>query len=189
MICVQFWAPQYKRSPAKRSAEGHRDDEGQKHLSYEERLSDLGLFSLEKRRLRGDLINFYKYHKCGSQRDKDSLFSVVYGDRTRGNGYKFLWKLLSMCGRTSTWWGWWSAGTGCPGRLWILLLWRNLRATWTASCTACFRGLLWQRSWTRWSLEVPSSPYNSMILWYCERKGRWQRHVLYVTVLSFSTFA
>ncbi|KAJ7402755.1 hypothetical protein BTVI_83626 [Pitangus sulphuratus] len=61
---------------------------GLEHLSYEERLWEWALFSLEKRRLRGDIISSCKYLKRRYQEDADRLFLVVFSNKMRSNGHK-----------------------------------------------------------------------------------------------------
>jgi len=69
--------------------EGHRNDPRDwRTSSWEDRLRELGLFSLEKRSLWGDLRVAFQNLQEGYKKEEERLFSAVCCDRTRGNGFK-----------------------------------------------------------------------------------------------------
>jgi len=110
------------------------------HLSYEERLRELGLFSLKKRRLRGDLKNAYKCSKGRCQEDGARFFSVVPSDRTRGNGHKLRHRKFRLNMRKNFFtvrvmepWNRLPGGAGESPSLEIL------KPAWTWSCVTCSR--------------------------------------------------
>ena len=57
---------------------------GLEHLPYEERLRELGLFSLEKRRLQRDLIVAFQFLMGVYKQEGQWLFTRVDSDRTGG---------------------------------------------------------------------------------------------------------
>ncbi|KAK4832296.1 hypothetical protein QYF61_021695 [Mycteria americana] len=89
--CIQLRSPQGKKDMELLERVQRRATKiirGLDHLSYEERLRELVLFSLEKRRLQGGLIAALQYLKGAYRKDGDRLFIKAYSDRTRRNGFK-----------------------------------------------------------------------------------------------------
>jgi len=61
---------------------------GLEHLYCGERLTDLGLFSLEQKRLQGHLTETFQYFRGAYKQERDQSFIQYNTDKTMGNGFK-----------------------------------------------------------------------------------------------------
>ncbi|KAK4816725.1 hypothetical protein QYF61_021599 [Mycteria americana] len=115
--CVQFWAPQFKKDVKALECIQRRATklvEGLEGMSCEEQLRTVGLSSLEKRSLRGDLIALYSFLRRGSGEGSADPLSLESNDRMPGNGSKLLQTLgsislprgtLSSMSKSFSYWG------------------------------------------------------------------------------------
>ncbi|KFO05770.1 hypothetical protein N312_03977, partial [Balearica regulorum gibbericeps] len=88
--CIQLCGPQYKKDMdlLERVQRRAKMIRGLENISYADRVRELGLFSLEKRRLCGDLIAAFQYMKGAFRKARERLFTRACSDRTSGNGFK-----------------------------------------------------------------------------------------------------
>lgn len=149
-------------SPWRVKCRATKMNKGLEHFSYEERLGELGLFTLEKSRFRWDLISVYKHLMGRNEEEGDRLFFVVLWDRTRGVEHK-----LKHSNPV------WTQGNSSSVR--ILKHWfdRLLREAVEPSFEEILKSQLGNLSWVtllelrvciRWTQDVTSKLNNSMIL-------------------------
>ena len=88
---VQFWSSYYSMDIGLLESVQRRMTnmiEETRNFSYERRLKLLKLHSVERRTVRGDLIEVFKYVKGFNKGDVGKVLTVSSQDRTRNNGFK-----------------------------------------------------------------------------------------------------
>ena len=134
--------------------------QGMEHLSYKVMLRDLGLFSLEKRRLQCDLIAaFQNVMGSAGKKGTDSLAGSVVTEQ--GEMASSLEVRFRLDIRKKSF----PVRERCPERWLMPHSWRFSRQGWIrpwATCSSCACPHSLQGSWTRWPLKISSDSEDSM---------------------------
>ena len=94
-FCIQAWSPYLRKDIDMIERVQRRATkliEGYHNFSYEDRLKKTGLILLEKRRVRGDLIQVFKMLKGFDKVDFRIFFEISSNDKTRGHSFKLVKK-------------------------------------------------------------------------------------------------
>ena len=117
--CYAAWGPHYTKDKQMLEKAQHRFTRmfpRLKNLSYEDRLSELGLRSLEERRNRADIIEVFKMVKQLSSVPWNRFFKRAEDSVTRGHSWKLMKESCHRdCSRVSTPWFPEPRGAGDPG--------------------------------------------------------------------------
>jgi len=92
-FCIQAWSPYLQKDTRcleKIRRRATKMVDGLKDIAYDDRLEILGLLSLEKRRLRGDLIEVFKILTDRENIDKHQFFTPSLSSHLRGHSLKLL---------------------------------------------------------------------------------------------------
>ena len=103
--CSSVWSPYYKKDREMLERVQHRFTKmfpKIKNKSYEERIEELGLWSLEERRNRADLIETFKLVKGLSGVRYENFFEIDAEPRTRGHNLRIVKKRFSTTHRQCT---------------------------------------------------------------------------------------
>ena len=90
-FCIQSWCPYLRKDIdvlERVQRKATKLIEGLRNKPYSEILIHTGLISLEKCRIRGDLIQVFKMLKGEDKIDFSTFFKLQDSDRTRGHSYK-----------------------------------------------------------------------------------------------------
>ena len=96
--CVQFWSPYYQRDIDKLERVQRRLTKmipRLRNMPYEDRLKNLNLFSLSKRRMRGDLIEMFKIFKGFDNMNAENYFTLDQSITRRRHDFKVIGKRFS----------------------------------------------------------------------------------------------
>lgn len=161
-------APNSRQGTTQSPAEGHRDGCGPGASPVWGKAERPGAVQPGEEDWGGkNLINAYKYLWAGVKwMGLGSFWWCLVTVAVTGKGAMSLNEnirsSIKTCERTFLLWGWWSTGTGCPEKLWCLLLWRYTRPAWTLSCAIYCREPALAGGITRSASKIPSNPYDSM---------------------------
>eukprot|EP00061_Rhincodon_typus_P008272 g30739.t1 len=88
--CVQFWSSHDRKDVIVLDEVQRRFIRilpGMEKLSYKEKLDRVGWFSLEQRRLKGDMFEVYKFKRGMDSVNREQLFPLVEASSMRGQSF------------------------------------------------------------------------------------------------------